>query len=97
MADPKSLIASGMDIIGREMERLNNDSVAGKLEAGQREDLCAYMTLLRNLVGKDIAESSDNFAHMSEEEIIEEIEKLKNAGQDTPTQGRNSPRKRKNK
>lgn len=93
MADPKSLIANGMDIIGREMQRLNNESLTGKLDGGQREDLCAYMTLLRNLIGKDIAESSDEFAHLSHEEILQEIAKLQSdSGSTTPKRGRKSSR-----
>lgn len=77
MSEPRDILNRGLEILDREMVRLDEASKeedeSGKpkgLLAAQRDDLCAYMNVLHKLIGKDLG-GEENFAEMTEEELKE--------------------------
>lgn len=75
MADPKALLNTGLGIIEREMTRLEvaarKDSddplVEGGLSSVGSEKLCSYMSVLRQLIDKDLG--GENVSESTEEEL----------------------------
>lgn len=74
MSDPKSLLNRGLKVVDKEISKLETAAVEQEmgLLSSQRDDLCAYMALLRMLIGKDLG-GEDNSAELTDEQLREKI------------------------
>lgn len=78
-ANPKDLLKRGFVIIGKEIDRLEKAAQAaadsgGSMKESERNDLCSYMNVLRQLVGKDIEDDEEFDTQVSDDELLKTIE-----------------------
>lgn len=81
MAEPRDLLNRGLEIVSGEMTQLEASAKERGLLTPERENLVAYMGLLRQLVGKDLGGEED-MKTFSEEELMGVLNEFKSRKED---------------